>query len=921
MKKTRILSIILALAMVLSMVPMTVFAAADNEYKVTVSIEGLTLGQGFYVEPTVVTLDEINESLGGSYTGNGDLTAAMVTDVVLKKLGMDWEHGGTVSDGNFYLSSIKIGKDILNRPISIPQVIKEKGDITEADLTSRPREDWLGQMNYSSMSGWMITVDNFMIDRSAGAYPVENGSVVRWYFTLVGFGSDLGSSFMGEGFYEPADKDALYAEYARQAKEGLLTDQSKSAAMDVMTNITASQAETDAAQAALEEAGKPVIPDKPREPQNVDGVLNDTLTQLRTAVTAPGFGTGSGEWTVLALARSGHVATGDPYFAGYYDRIVTAVEEKADEEEKLGANSTENSRLILALSAIGRDATNVGGHNLIAPYDDFNWVKFQGINGPAYALIALDTLGYQTGDPTIRQQCIDYILSKEIASGGWALFGTNFDTDISAMVLQALMPYRNQPDVEVAIQRGISAMSAKQNDNGGFTSWGSENSESISQAICACTALGINPDTDSRFIKNGMSLIDSLMRFYDAETRTFKHDLAGSGVGAMSTDQASYALAAYKRLLNGQNSLYDMSDVDLVIPDQPVEPGQLTAYLSMTEKASNKPGTEVTALVEIAGWNNEAGYKLMDCAMTIPAPLEVESVTLDDAHFAAGMLDWNVDQNGKLRIVYADLDQGHDLIKTGSEDKVSFFSVHMKVAEDVDTDTEYKVTMGLDGMSLKVNSISNPEAEDYNVYIVSTSDAKDTIILAGEGGGEDPDKPYEGVVPGTKFTFTTGTLYTGDNVDLIPEGKMAIAVQVVGLNQKAKLMYKGTETIEFLYSVDASAAAKRNTYVALVDSSIDHSMFTDGTKFDLSFKTTDMAGNDFNFGDTNADGEINAQDALNVVNTWLRKTGEVTDLDILHMNVNSDSRINTFDALGVVENFVDGITFAVVNKAATLGSN
>lgn len=920
MKKTRILSMILVLAMVLALMPVTAFAAADDEYKVTVSIEGQTLGQGFYAEPTVLTLDEINETLGGSYTGNGDLTAAMVTEVLLKKLGMDWEHGGSTGDGGFYLSALKIGKDILDRPIAIPQIIKEKGEITEADLSPRPREDWLGQMDYSQMAGWMITVDNFMIDSSAGAYSVKNGSVVRWYFTLVGFGSDLGSDFMGDAFYKAANKDALYAEYARQAEEGLLTDQSRAAAMAVMTNITASQAETDAALAALEEAGKPVIPDEPREPQNVDKVLKDALTQLRATVNEPGFGTGAGEWTILALARSGHVATGDPYFAGYYDRVVTAVEGKADEENKLGQNSTENSRLIIALSAIGRDARTVGSRNLIAPYDDFNWIKYQGINGPAYALIALDTLDYATEDPTIRQQCVDFILSKELENGGWALFGKNVDADISAMVLQALVPYRSQPAVEAAIQRGITALSAKQNENGGFSSWGSENSESICQVICACTALGINPDTDPRFIKNNMSLIDSLMRFYDPETNTFKHDLGGNGVGAMSTDQACYALTAYKRLLNGQNSLYDMSDVDLVSPEEPVEPGDLTAYLSMTEKASNKPGTEVAALIEIAGWDNEAGYKLMDCMMNIPKPLEVESVVLDDAHFAVGKLDWNVDAEGNLRIVYADLDDGNDLTKTGAGDKVPFFTVNMKVAEDVDTKAEYKVTLGLGGMSLKVNSVSDPEAENYGMYIVDTAKAEDTIVLESDGS-EGPDEPYDGIVPGTKFTFVTGKLYEGDGRDLIPEDKMAIAVQVVGLNQKAKLMYKGTETIEFMYSADASAAAKCNTYVALVDSSIDHTMFTDGTKFDLNFTKSEIENDSFTFGDTNADGEINAQDALNVVNTWLRKTEEVTDLDILHMNVNSDARVNTFDALGVVENFVDGITFAVVNKAATLGSN
>ena len=72
------------------------------------------------------------------------------------------------------------------------------------------------------------------------------------------------------------------------------------------------------------------------------------------------------------------------------------------------------------------------------------------------------------------------------------------------------------------------------------------------------------------------------------------------------------------------------------------------------------------------------------------------------------------------------------------------------------------------------------------------------------------------------------------------------------------------------------------------------------------------------FGDTNGDGNINAQDALAAVDTWLRKGEQPTDLQILTMNVNGDSRINTFDALGIVEAFVNGTEYGVVTKAATI---
>ena len=74
------------------------------------------------------------------------------------------------------------------------------------------------------------------------------------------------------------------------------------------------------------------------------------------------------------------------------------------------------------------------------------------------------------------------------------------------------------------------------------------------------------------------------------------------------------------------------------------------------------------------------------------------------------------------------------------------------------------------------------------------------------------------------------------------------------------------------------------------------------------------------FGDPNTDDVVNAQDALAAVDAWLRKGEPLTDTGILTLNVNGDSRINTFDALGIVEAFVNGSTYGVVTKAATIAT-
>lgn len=293
--------------------------------------------------------------------------------------------------------------------------------------------------------------------------------------------------------------------------------------------------------------------------QNIQSTLNTVLKRMSETVTEPQYGTIAGEWSVLCLARSGFYDKDSTYFSDYYNRIVDTVNEITEDNGALHkVKSTENSRLILALSAIGRDAQKVGNYNLLEPYNDFNWVKKQGLNGTVFALIALDTNNYQTADASIRQQCIDFILEKELEGGGWALSGNKPDADMTAMALQSLAGHRDNTNVNSAVERGISALSEMQNENGGYSSWGTVNSESIAQVITACTALGIDPDTDKRFMKND-SAVDALLSFYDNSSEMFSHTL-GDGGNAMATDQCSYALIAYLRYLNGENALYDMTD-------------------------------------------------------------------------------------------------------------------------------------------------------------------------------------------------------------------------------------------------------------------------------------------------------------------------------------------------------------------------
>ena len=293
--------------------------------------------------------------------------------------------------------------------------------------------------------------------------------------------------------------------------------------------------------------------------------------QAQVNKSAPIVGSIGGEWLALGLARSGRSVP-----AGYYDNVVQYVKANVNANERLhNSKSTDNSRVILALTAIGKDPTNVGGHNLLKGLDSMNYINKQGINGPVFALIALDSHNYPTFGEVTRDVLIDRILSEQVkADGGWALGGADeeaSDVDVTAMTIQALAPYyKTNAKVKTAVDKGLTWLSAHQEEDGGFASWGAVNSESCAQVIVALAALGIDPLTDSRFIKNGITALDALCGYYtqdDTLGKGFAHVKQSSGgyVGGaynqMATEQAYYALNAYYRFANSQNRLYDMTDV------------------------------------------------------------------------------------------------------------------------------------------------------------------------------------------------------------------------------------------------------------------------------------------------------------------------------------------------------------------------
>ncbi len=325
--------------------------------------------------------------------------------------------------------------------------------------------------------------------------------------------------------------------------------------------------------------------------------LNDIVTKsakyMLNTVKEPQVSSIGGEWAVMGLARSGYDVP-QSYWDDYYAAVEKHVEKCKGVLHK--KKYTEYSRVVVALTAIGADPTNVSGYDLLKHLGDFDKTIWQGINGPIWALIALDSGDYDmpvnadAKTQATRQMYIDEILSRQLDDGGWNLSDKggsgSSDPDITGMALQALAKYREQSKVKTAVDKALDCLSEMQDEEGGYSSYDVENSESVVQVIVALCELGIDLE-DSRFVKNGNTLLDNLLSFRKADG-SFIHTASGSGSDQMSTEQGFYGIVAAMRAAEGKNSLYRMSDTTIKVSAN-------TASIGLPNKHADVKKTEITS--------------------------------------------------------------------------------------------------------------------------------------------------------------------------------------------------------------------------------------------------------------------------------------------------------------------------------------
>lgn len=291
---------------------------------------------------------------------------------------------------------------------------------------------------------------------------------------------------------------------------------------------------------------------------------------IQSAVSAPVVSYLFGEWAVLGQARA-KVPLSEAYIAAYYEKVVAYVKANIGSDgilrkpdDKNTPVITDNERIILALTAIGKDPANVGDKNLLTALQDKDIMKVTDtsntdINGLVMGLLALNSRNY-TSDTSWLVQAV---LEQQNKDGSWRASADTKpvgDVDMTAMALQALAPYYKDggnETVNTAVERALNWLSGKYRS-------GYDSSESCAQVVIALSALNLDANTDARFTKTvegkTLSVLGNLLQYRVAENGGFKHQFADKAVNEMATEQALCAMAAYARFTEKANALYDMTD-------------------------------------------------------------------------------------------------------------------------------------------------------------------------------------------------------------------------------------------------------------------------------------------------------------------------------------------------------------------------
>ena len=229
---------------------------------------------------------------------------------------------------------------------------------------------------------------------------------------------------------------------------------------------------------------------------------------------------------------------------------------------------TDRAKAEIILAALGIDSTKLTPLNG-AQYSNADKLKSMNLGSSHYTAPWV-LLAEQAGQVELTTAQRNSMISSLINStnlGDDGLFFTKWggetyaDPDTTGTALAALAKYNTEkyPEVQKFIAKAVDGLSKAQRDNG---SYGNVNSDAM--VITGLTAIGIDPASDSRFVKGGCSLADALLLYVNGDgtgfTTGYVSGTQGEKAQALATEQGFRALVTLEKFasLSGDSKSFNI---------------------------------------------------------------------------------------------------------------------------------------------------------------------------------------------------------------------------------------------------------------------------------------------------------------------------------------------------------------------------
>ena len=233
--------------------------------------------------------------------------------------------------------------------------------------------------------------------------------------------------------------------------------------------------------------------------------------------------------------------------SGFYDEYLQALADWLDLAVKRGKTAYIPGA-IRTVAAMGLDVTDFAGHDLMDALRKPELVEAD--EDRLHMLLDLSYAGDagKTGEfAALRETLLTEALARQQSSGQFRYstipgtelrFTSAYDSNslfiwlrdmgvikdpdrfayilLTVQSLQALAPYQERKDVSAAIDKALDYLSAQQLPSGGFARFGEENVEEDAAVLEMLAALGISL-TDERLVKDGHTVLDGMMGWYQAD--------------------------------------------------------------------------------------------------------------------------------------------------------------------------------------------------------------------------------------------------------------------------------------------------------------------------------------------------------------------------------------------------------------------